>query len=199
MLYLASKSPRRAQLLQQIGVSFDVVDVDVEEVPGATESPGDYVKRLAEAKAKAGAERLSMLQIGFDAPVIGADTIGVCEGRILEKPADEDAAVAMLQHLSGRIHQVLSAVSLCRRREQSTRLSVTSVKFRPLSESECRVYWRTGEPRDKAGGYGIQGLGAVFVESINGSYSGVVGLPIEETIALLRDFNIPWWTTTGWR
>ncbi len=190
LLYLASKSPRRRELLRQIGVPFQVLEVDVAEVRGPHELPEAYVQRLAADKARAGGSRTR-------APTLGADTIVVCDRHVLEKPVDEADAIAMLMRLSGRRHRVMSAVSLYSPARQRTRLAVTEVQFRPLQESECRAYWRTGEPRDKAGAYAIQGFGAVFVESIRGSYSGVVGLPIEQTWRLLQDFRqefeLPCW------
>ena len=184
---LASQSPRRQELLAQIGVHFELVTVDVLEVIGPDEPHQAYVRRLAEEKARAGAA----LRPGC--AVLGADTIGICDGRLLEKPRDKADAARMLELLSGNRHQVLTAVSICRDHRQSTRLSVTDVTFRRLTATEIQRYWGTGEPRDKAGSYAIQGFGAVFVESLSGSYSGVVGLPLAETQALLSEFGIPWW------
>ncbi|TQV80162.1 septum formation inhibitor Maf [Exilibacterium tricleocarpae] len=186
-LYLASKSPRRRELLRQIGVPFQIVSVDVPEIHEPGEAPETYVARLAAAKARAGNRAVTL----------GADTIVVCDERVLEKPVDEADALAMLMQLSGRTHQVMSAVSLYTPARQLTRTSVTEVRFRVLSRAECSAYWRTGEPRDKAGGYAIQGLGAIFVASIQGSYSGVVGLPIEQTWALLKAFGLTWWQGDG--
>lgn len=195
-LYLASQSPRRRELLAQIGVDFAVLPVSVEEAPKPDEAPKDYVQRLALDKARAGRVRIdvdSMLQ----RPVLGADTIGMLEGEILEKPLDLEHGAAMLHRLSGTRHQVLSAVAICDGVSEQVRLSVTEVEFRRLTDKEIRAYWHTGEPADKAGGYAIQGLGAVFVRSLQGSYTGVVGLPIEATLELLRDFQVPWWRATG--
>ena len=196
-LFLASKSPRRRELLQQIGVAFKLLDVDVPEIPQTDERPADYVRRLAAAKAQAGG--VLLIDSEVSAPVLGADTIVTCDDLIMEKPQSEEDAITMLSRLSGRTHQVLSAVSLYTSAHQATRLSVTEVSFRKIHESECRDYWLTGEPRDKAGAYAIQGLGAVFVDAIKGSYSGVVGLPIEQTIPLLKDFNVPYWQNGGWQ
>ncbi len=187
VLYLASQSPRRRELLAQIGVSFKVLDVEVPEVPEPGEPAQAYVRRLAEAKARAGAERVRTI------PVLGADTIVVHTGSILEKPRDKADALRMLTMLSGSRHQVYSAVSICCGERQATRLSVTDVDFRQLTDEELERYWASGEPRDKAGSYAIQGLGAVFVERLNGSYSGVVGLPLAETRELLAEFKVPWW------
>lgn len=193
-LYLASQSPRRRELLRQIGVRFTPLPVSVPERPEAGESPADYVQRLALEKARAGYQRVQSEQLP-ERPVLGADTVGVLAGKILEKPLDAEHGVAMLRRLSGQTHQVLSAVALCDGVAEQVRLSTTDVHFRPLSEIEIHAYWHSGEPADKAGGYAIQGLGAVFVRSLQGSYTGVVGLPLEETLELLRDFQVPWWQT----
>ncbi len=181
-LYLASASPRRRQLLEQLGLHFEVVVADVDETPLLGEAPATYVSRLAEAKAKAVATRL-------DAPtalILGADTVVVREGALLGKPRDRAHGLAMLAGLSGHRHQVLSAVGLVGPRGFSVALSESWVTFRPISAAETEAYWETGEPKDKAGAYGIQGLGAMFVERLEGSYSGVMGLPLFETAALLR-------------
>lgn len=186
-LLLASQSPRRAELLAQIGVNFEVVRIDVPEVRQVGEAPEDYVCRLAEAKAQAGAALYP------DSPVLGADTIVVHQHQVLEKPRDQADSVRMLALLSGSRHHVYSAVSVCRGQQQATRLAVTEIRFRNLSSAEINDYWLTGEPVDKAGAYAIQGLAAIFVENISGSYSGVVGLPLTETQALLAQFAVPWW------
>jgi septum formation protein len=186
-LLLASQSPRRRELLEQIGVRFGVISVDVPEVLGAGETAEAYVRRLAEEKARAGAQKVP------NVPVLGADTIGLCDGEVLQKPSGKDDAFRMLRRMSGNKHQVLSAVSLCCGDRQSTRLSVTDVWFRTLSDQELERYWDTGEPQDKAGSYAIQGRAAVFVEKLVGSYSGVVGLPLLETQTLLAEFEVPWW------
>lgn len=191
-LYLASQSPRRRELLQQIGVRHTSISVQVPEVPQANELPTDYVQRLARTKASAGA--LAMLELGLPPrPVMGADTLVVCDQHLLEKPKNAQAAAAMLRQLSGRRHQVMTAIAICLadRIEQVT--AVTEVDFRTLSDTEIAAYWRTGEPQDKAGGYAIQGLGAAFVTAIHGSYSNVVGLPIESCLPLLQLFDVPWW------
>jgi len=186
-LWLASRSPRRRELLAQIGVAVECLAVELDESVRPGESPEEYVARLALAKARAGYAQVPR------GPVLGSDTTVVCDGRILGKPADEADCVAMLMQLSGRTHQVLTAVALVEGEREALRTVTTEVLFRPLSEAECRRYWRTGEPQDKAGGYGIQGLAAVFVERIVGSYSSVVGLPLQETAALLAEFGIPIW------
>lgn len=191
-LYLASQSPRRRELLQQIGVRHQVISADVIEVPRTHESPSDYVQRLAREKAEAGYASVKRLQLDAK-PVLGADTIVVINNEILEKPRDAEHAAAMLRQLAGATHQVMTAVALVSEDTQAIKLSITDVVFRALAEDEIAAYWLTGEPRDKAGGYGIQGLGAVFVQQIRGSYTGVVGLPIEQTIELLQEFSVPWW------
>lgn len=193
-MYLASQSPRRRELLTQIGVNFALIEAPVEERPNGDESPADYVQRLALDKARAG---WAALEAGGlpQWPVLGADTIGVFENAILEKPTDPEHAAAVLRRLSGREHQVLSAVAMRDGVTEQVRLSVTRVGFRPLTDTEIRDYWHSGEPADKAGGYAIQGLGAVFVRELHGSYTGVVGLPLEVTLDLLRDFQVPWWQT----
>jgi septum formation protein len=184
ILYLASRSPRRRELLAQLGVEHETLPADVDEVPRPGEHPARYVERIALAKAVAGREAAER-----PVPVLGADTAVICDGRILGKPAGAEDAAAMLRLLSGREHQVLSAVVLIGSRVQSA-LSETRVCFRRITADEAAAYWRTGEPRDKAGAYAIQGLGALFVERIDGSYSGVVGLPLFETARLLATEGI---------
>ncbi len=184
-LVLASASPRRSALLAGIGVRFAVVPAQLDETPEPAELPRDYVARLALAKARAVAAAT-----GGALPVLGADTTVVCDGRLLGKPVSEADAVAMLMALSGRTHQVFTAVALVRGATAAGVLVETAVTFRELSAAECRAYWRSGEPADKAGGYALQGMGGVFVTRIEGSYSGVVGLPVAETYKLLCDFAI---------
>lgn len=192
IIYLASQSPRRRELLLQIGVPHQVVSATVEEVPRQHETPSDYVQRLAREKAQAGLRSAQQLGLA-PKPVLGADTIVVSNDEILEKPRDAVHAAAMLRQLAGSTHQVMTAVALLSDTQASIKLSVTDVVFRPLDEAEISAYWRSGEPQDKAGGYAIQGLGAVFVQQLSGSYSGVVGLPIEQIVALLQEFGLPWW------
>lgn len=192
-LYLASQSPRRRELLQQIGVVHAVINASIPEQPAPGETALDYVQRLAREKAAAGFAQLLQQQLPL-APVLGADTLGLLDGKILEKPLNQDHAHTMLRQLSGRTHQVITAVALHSSTRQALRVSTTDVTFRELSDSEIAAYWETGEPQDKAGSYAIQGLGAVFVQEIRGSYSCVVGLPIEATCELLREFAVPWWT-----
>ena len=185
MIILASGSPRRQALLRQIGVGFRQHIAEIDETPQDNESAQDYVVRLALAKARAVRRRSADDQL----PVLGADTAVVVDGKLLGKPLDLAHARDMLQLLSGRKHQVLSAVALVEDR-QAVRVSDSSVWFRSLSEKDIVSYWKTGEPRDKAGAYGIQGIGAIFIERLEGSYSGVMGLPLYETAQLLQDFGI---------
>lgn len=189
-LYLASSSPRRRELLTQIGLSFNLVSGNVDETPLPDEAPAAYVERLARCKAQAG---LTMLAQRPDVCVLGADTAVVLDGRILGKPKDREDALAMLQALSGREHQVLTAVAVVDRDRCEVRVVSSDVSFRAISEAEAEAYWDTGEPHDKAGGYAIQGLAAIFVKRVEGSYSAVVGLPLCETAELLADFAIPCW------
>lgn len=192
-LYLASQSPRRRELLRQIGVRHAVISASIPEQPAVGEAALDYVQRLAREKAAAGYAQLLRQQLPL-APVLGADTLGLLDGEILEKPRDQAHAQQMLRQLSGRTHQVITAVALHSTSLQDLRVSTTDVTFRELSDAEIAAYWNTGEPQDKAGSYAIQGLGAVFVKEIRGSYSCVVGLPIEATLELLGEFDVPWWT-----
>jgi septum formation protein len=191
-LYLASGSPRRRELLTQIGVPFLTQIAPIDENALRGESPLAYVERLARAKGHAG---LAALADADDAVVLGADTAVVLDGRILGKPRDRADALATLQALSGRSHQVLTAVALVSRERQASQVVTSQVTFRPLSLAEIEAYWASGEPQDKAGSYGIQGLAAVFVSQLQGSYSAVVGLPLCETAALLAEFAIPCWQT----
>lgn len=189
-LYLASSSPRRRELLTQIGLPFHIVPASIDETPESGESAPAYVERLARAKALAG---LNFLAQRADICVLGADTAVVLDGRILGKPVDRDDALAMLQALSGREHEVLTAVAVADRERCEARVVSSRVSFRAISIEEAERYWETGEPQDKAGGYAIQGLAAIFVSRVEGSYSAVVGLPLCETAALLADFSIPSW------
>ena len=186
---LASGSPRRRELLAQIGAQFTVAAVDVPEHRVDAESPEDYVTRLALAKARAGFECQGEICL----PVLGADTAVVLGDDIFGKPLTGDDAIAMLMRLSGRSHRVLSAVAVVAAERADVRLVETQVYFRSLNKQQCQRYWQTGEPEDKAGSYGIQGLAAIFVDKIEGSYSNVVGLPLAETCDLLREFGIEVW------
>lgn len=191
-LYLASQSPRRRELLHQIGVSHDVLSVSVVERRRDGETPRDYVARLAREKSAAGWRAL--LSQGLPRrPVLGADTLGELDGEVLEKPRDRDHAVAMLLAMAGRRHRVLTAVALTSERGQECEVVTAEVTFGAISEARASAYWDTGEPCDKAGSYAIQGLGAVFVEHLSGSYSAVVGLPLYQTAALLQRHGVPIW------
>jgi len=189
-LYLASGSPRRRELLTQIGVAFQTLNAPIDETVLPAESAAAYVQRLALAKAAAG---LATLENSADAVVLGADTAVVLDGQILGKPVDQADALAMLQLLSGREHQVLTAVALSDGQRSQVCLVSSDVRFRPISAAEATTYWLSGEPHDKAGGYAIQGLAAVFISGMRGSYSAVVALPLCETAALLAEFGIPCW------
>ena len=194
-LYLASGSPRRRELLTQIGVPFSAVSAAIDETPLPNESPVAYVERLARQKAFAGREQLRASIAHNHFCVLGADTAVVLDDRILGKPVDQADALAMLMGLSGREHEVLTAVALNDAERGETRVVRSRVTFRAISEDEAGRYWASGEPHDKAGGYAIQGLAAVFVAHLNGSYSAVVGLPVCETAELLGHFGIPCWQT----
>jgi septum formation protein len=185
-LCLASGSPRRRELLEQIGVRFIVDVADVDESPRAGEAPRDYVVRLAAEKAAAVFARR-----GGDLPVLGADTTVVIDQQVLGKPDSEAHGLALL---SGRGHEVLTAVALTARGNTHMRLSVSQVTFRAITPAEAATYWATGEPLGKAGGYAVQGRGAVFIEQLHGSYSGVMGLPLFETAQLLSAAGVPYWT-----
>ncbi|HEY0973854.1 MAG TPA: nucleoside triphosphate pyrophosphatase [Solimonas sp.] len=191
-LVLASKSPRRQELLRQVGLRFVVRVADIPEQPLPDETAADYALRIAVEKARAGAVQQAGVsgERSDSLPVLGADTDVVLDGRILGKPRDRDDALAMLAALSDREHEVYSAIAVVQGMQVQTRLSVTRVRFGVVTPAAAAAYWASGEPADKAGAYGIQGLGAQFVREIHGSYSGVVGLPLYETLALLREFGI---------
>jgi len=191
MIFLGSASPRRAELLSQIGVTYKVVEADIDETPNPCESAELYVLRMALEKAEAVLAQSK--GGGLILPVLAADTSVVVDGEILGKPRDQTEAMAMLARLSGRTHLVLTAVALVGaavEEGRACRLSVNKVKFRAISEAERLAYWQTGESRDKAGAYAIQGLAAVFIEHLEGSFSGVMGLPLFETSDLLAEFGI---------
>ena len=186
MICLGSASPRRAELLAQIGVPYLVHTAAIDETPKPAEAPEVYVLRIALEKAQA------VLAQNPDLPVLAADTAVVVDGEILGKPRDQADGLAMLARLSGRTHHVLTSVALVEQGAEgrcASRLSVNKVLFRPISETERLVYWRTGEPADKAGAYAIQGYAAIFIEHLEGSFSGVMGLPLFETAELLREFG----------
>ena len=184
-LVLASKSPRRAELLKQIGLEFSTSDADIDESVMAGEDVETYVRRLARSKAEAGWAASSLC--------IAADTAVALDDEIFGKPHSREAGVTMLLRLAGRAHQVLTGVCLFDGTRAEVIAVVSTVWFRHLSETEALAYWSTGEPKDKAGGYGVQGVGAVFIDRIEGSYSNIVGLPIAETEAMLQRFDIDTW------
>ena len=187
VLCLASASPRRKALLASIGVAVEVMPSDVDETPLKGESAQTYVERLASAKAQAAVSRTAL-------PVLGSDTAVVIDDQILGKPIDEHDAAVILKKLSGRRHNVLTAVAVAGPKGVLSCCVTTVVKMRVISQQEIADYWQTGEPVDKAGGYAIQGLAAVFVEEIKGSHSAVVGLPLYETTRLLCQQGVPIWS-----
>jgi len=199
-IYLASRSPRRRDLLKQIGVPFELLllredlrrGADVDETPLSEESPGVYVLRVASAKAA-----MAVRQIAYrglpQKPVLSADTTVVFDSQIVGKPEDAEHAARILRTLSGREHQVLTAVAIALREQIETQISVSSVAFRELTDADIRRYVATGEPLDRAGAYAIQGRAGAFVTRMSGSYSGIMGLPLAETVELLQKFDIPMW------
>ena len=178
-IILASASPRRAALLDQIGVKYKIQVADINEDELPNESAQELVQRLAVEKSQAISSKANHA-------VLGADTLGVLEGKLLVKPRDFDHAHEMLSRMSGRWHEILSAVAITYQGETTVKLNRNRVLFRPLTNDEIKTYWETGEPQDKAGAYAIQGLAACFIERIEGSYSGIMGLPLFETAALLN-------------
>lgn len=190
-VYLASASPRRRELLARIGIDFEVRAAAVDEARRDAEAVDDFVLRLAAAKANTVASQLGTGD--RHVPVLAADTIVVLDGEPLGKPTDAAHALEMLERLSGRTHEVLTAIAVRRSGEGRAELTRSEVRFRTTTAAERRAYCRTGEPMDKAGAYGIQGLGAVFVEHLAGSHSAVMGLPLFETAALLRQYGLPVW------
>lgn len=192
-LYLASQSPRRRELLNQVGISFQTLSIDVDESLKSHESADEYVKRLALEKATQGWFCERVLE---NKPVLGADTAVVINGQILGKPKNYEHALEMLTQLSDNTHQVMSAVAIAKKCEFSTQpelscvISVSNVTFKKLSHSEIKQYWKVGESDDKAGAYAIQGKAAGFISHISGSYSGVMGLPLYETVELLQQAGI---------
>lgn len=197
-IYLASQSPRRRELLKQIGVHFELLllrsdtrrRVDVDETPHTGETPEIYVQRLSREKAASGFEALHFRNLP-PFPVLAADTTVTLDGKILGKPADADEAAAMLRDLSGREHQVLTSVAIAHGEHIEVALSTSTVRMTALSEERIKRYLQSGEYADKAGAYAIQGQAGAFIEHISGSYSGVMGLPLFETVQLLHHFNYP--------
>ncbi len=189
-IYLASASPRRAELLRQLGVEFRVRPADLDELIRPGESPEEFVARIAREKAVAVCGQVAGER---HTAVLGADTIVVCDADVLGKPAGREGALAMLERLSGKTHEVLSAVALTDGQRTETRLSASKVRFRATTARERAAYCATGEPLDKAGAYGIQGFAAAFIERLEGSYSAVMGLPLFETAELLARLALPAW------
>ena len=181
LIHLASTSPRRREILETLGIEFDVIPVETDESPLQGETPGEMVLRLAIAKADAATHGKF---------VLAADTIVVLGDRVLGKPRDAEDGVEMLLALSGRCHAVMTGVALKTPTETRAVLSTTDVQFREIGRDEAYRYWQSGEPCDKAGAYGIQGLGGMFVKTIEGSYSGVMGLPVYETVELLKSAGL---------
>ncbi len=197
MIYLASKSPRRTDLLQQIGVEHQILNIDVDENINRSKSPKENVRALSVLKCQEGVRKIiSEHKSSF--PVLSADTIVVLGNEIFGKPQEECDAINMLLKLSGKTHLVMTAVTIGIMTEEEAKfhtISVTSrVEFAKLTKSDCKEYCDTSEPFDKAGGYGIQGYGSAFIRKINGSYSNIVGLPIHEVVQLLKELKIPYWS-----
>ena len=197
-IYLASRSPRRRELLMQVGIRFDTIafrnppreDKDVDETAHPDETPLDYVQRVAQAKALHGWRIVGWRRL-MPQPVLAADTTLELDGCIIGKPSDADDAIRILRRLSTKTHRVLTAVAVAFEGRLESALSVSEVRFGALDEGEIRRYVASGEPMDKAGAYGIQGHAGLFVEQLTGSYTGVMGLPLFETGALLRGFGYP--------
>ena len=196
MIYLASKSPRRTELLKQIGVKHQILDIDVDENINSSNSPKENVRTLSVLKCQEGVRKIISERKSFF-PVLAADTIVVLGDEIFGKPREESDAINMLLKFSGKTHLVMTAVTIGMMTEEEAKfhtISVTSrVKFSKLTASDCKEYCDTGEPFDKAGSYGIQGYGSAFIRKINGSYSNIVGLPIHEVVQLLKELGIPYW------
>lgn len=190
MIYLASQSPRRRQLLQQLGVNFETLSVDVLERRKPDEAAADYVSRVAREKAQAG---LASVSGDPDRLVLGADTDVVIDDTVLGKPADAEEAYAMLNALSGRSHQVITSVWLVSHSRQAHSQVSTEVRFAAMSDAEIHAYIATGEPFGKAGAYAVQGKAAAFIAAIEGSFSAVMGLPLHETYTMLRNFRVALW------
>jgi septum formation protein len=213
-LILASASPRRRELLQQLALDFSIAEQNIDEIRRPAESAREFVQRMAHEKADSALlqldasaaaavseipdseTRASATRIG-ETVVIAADTVVLCDAEVLGKPTNQDDALRMMRILSDREHRVLSAITVANSLRRYSAISETRVSFRAVSAAEARWYWHTGEPQDKAGGYAIQGYGAIFVKTIKGSYSGVMGLPLFETAQFLREFDIDCLTADG--
>jgi septum formation protein len=197
-IYLASQSPRRRELLKQIGINFEMLlmrsdprrNLEVDETQHPNEQPENYVRRVSQAKAEAGYDVLKLRNLP-QFPVLAADTTVTLDGKIFGKPDSAEQAAEMLRQLSGREHHVLSAVAIALEEHVEVALSTSTVRFITLSEERIRRYLLTREYTDKAGGYAIQGQAGAFIEHLSGSYSGVMGLPLFETVQLLQRFDYP--------
>ena len=185
MIYLASASPRRRELLQQLAIEFEVLPSNILEVRQSGESPADYVQRVARDKAQFVAKRVKDRNLPVH-PVLGADTEVVLDGEIFGKPRDREHALEILRRLSARTHEVLSAVCVLHQEKEYVALNSSRVTFAPLTATDIERYWDTGEPLDKAGAYAIQGKAAAFITRIEGSYSGIMGLPLYELADILK-------------
>jgi septum formation protein len=195
-IFLASRSPRRRTLIEQLGLRYQIVDVQVDEQHHDGESPTDYVARLALEKARRGWQQIAAPAV----PVVGADTCIVLNGRIVGKPEDKAHGIALLKQYSGATHEVVSGVAMVGTvgntpqgaPQEQVKVNISRVTFRQLTDQECERYWETQEPLDKAGGYAIQGKAAGFISNIEGSYSGIMGLPLYEFVELMSAFAIQW-------
>ncbi len=189
MIYLASTSPRRQELLRQLGIAFEAVPSNLPEVPQTGERPEDYVLRVARAKAQHVARQVHERGLA-PRPVLGADTEVVLEGEILGKPHDAQQGRTMLRKLAGRTHEVLTGLVLLHQDVEYKAINRSHVTFGPLTDTDIQRYWDSGEPADKAGGYAVQGQAAAFIQHIEGSYSGIMGLPLFELMQLLRQTGV---------
>ncbi len=193
-LYLASASPRRKELLESMGLQIECCPANIEELRHTSEKPQKYVERLALEKASASLSSFQVSEVSI--PFLGADTVVVCDGYVFEKPRDKSDAIYMWQAMSGRQHQVLTAIAVMGaingELQKYTAISVNKVALKAISSQEMDDYWQSGEPQDKAGAYGIQGRASAWVQSIEGSFSGIMGLPLYETNQVLRHFGLNW-------
>ena len=196
MIYLASKSPRRTELLQQVGVKHKIIDIVVNEKINSSNSPQENVRALSVLKCQEGVRKVIVEKMR-SFPVLAADTIVVLGDKIFGKPESEPDAIAMLLNLSGKTHKVMTAVTIGIINKDQAKFHTinvsSSVEFATLTEVDCIEYCKTNEPFDKAGSYGIQGYGSAFIKKINGSYSNIVGLPIHEVVELLKELGISYW------
>ena len=196
MIYLASKSPRRTELLQQIGVEHKIIDIEVDENISSSNYPQENVRALSVLKCQEGVRKVITDDVG-SFPVLAADTIVVLGDKVFGKPESESDAISMLLKLSGKTHIVMTAVTvgiISKDQAKFHTINVASnVEFAKLTEIDCKEYCKTNEPFDKAGGYGIQGYGSAFIKKIDGSYSNIVGLPIHEVVELFKELGISYW------